>query len=264
MNKYEPLKTHPKVAIVGARGYAGLELVRLLQKHPSKPQLTCVSTSATFTLENYLPNCESQNIPVLSIDKLEALAPELDTLFLATPPEVSLELAPTLLNRGVNVIDLSGAFRLNCGDEETIQAEYSHYYGFKHPNTALLKSAHYGLAPWNAAKPMAREAVLVANPGCYATSVLMALIPLLKRELIESDSIVIDAKSGTTGAGRKASPRLNRNADLIKLGNTSTTRKSKVIWKPFLENRWILALPPTYFLSAEASSQVSMRTSKRV
>jgi N-acetyl-gamma-glutamyl-phosphate reductase len=131
-----------------------------------------------------------------------ALAKSFHTIFLATPAEVSLELAPKLVAKGVNVIDLSGAFRLTAD-------AYPKWYGFTHTATEALATAQYGLVPF--AKPFAKtggQGVLVSNPGCYVTSVLMALVPLLKAGVLKPESIVIDAKSGTTGAGKKASEGL--------------------------------------------------------
>lgn len=121
-----------------------------------------------------------------------------DVVFLATPAEVSLKLAPQVIAAGKKVVDLSGAFRLKHND-------YKKWYGFDHHEKVLLEQAQYGLLPW--VGPSSRTA-LIANPGCYATAISMALIPLLKSELIDPDHIVIDAKSGATGAGKKAAENL--------------------------------------------------------
>jgi len=121
-----------------------------------------------------------------------------DVVFLATPAEVSLALAPKILAAGKKVIDLSGAFRLK-------QNDYKKWYGFEHTEKNLLAEAQYGLSPWIG--PASKEK-LVANPGCYATAITLALIPLLKNNLIKEDSVVIDAKSGTSGGGKKAAENL--------------------------------------------------------
>jgi N-acetyl-gamma-glutamyl-phosphate reductase len=165
------------VAVVGGSGYSGLELVRLLKKHPAVETVAVFNSSTVSTLE-------AQNYAVV---------------FLATPAEVSSELAPKIILAGTKVIDLSGAFRLQ--DE----ASFKEWYKFDHPSFGLSKNAHYGLVPWM--KPAA-ETMLVANPGCYATAILMALLPLVKMDVIKLESLVIDAKSGTTGAGKKASESL--------------------------------------------------------
>lgn len=169
-----------QVAVVGGAGYSGLELCRILRKHPN------VTLAATYGTKD--------------IGELWAKTSDYQTVFLATPAEVSLELAPKLLAAGVNVIDLSGAFRLNT---ENIATDYQNYYKISHTETELVKKAHYGLVPW--AKPInTSSSVLVSNPGCYATAILMGLLPLLKNNLIMEETLVIDAKSGTTGAGKKA------------------------------------------------------------
>ena len=161
-----------RVAVVGGSGYGGSELLRLLKKHPQVGVLASFNSQSVSTLR---PN-------------------EYDVVFLATPAEVSVELAPSLLAAGSKLIDLSGAFRLTAED-------YPRWYGMHAPVNSLLSSAHYGLVPW--AKP-AEGTMLVSNPGCYASAVLMGLLPLLSAQLIDPATLVIDAKSGTTGAGKKA------------------------------------------------------------
>lgn len=185
------------VGIIGVRGYSGLELARILLKHPEAALVAGFATDSAFKLSDYLPEASAANVPVYSMKELDTVADKLNTVFLATPAEVSLELVPKLLAKGVNVIDLSGAFRLKL-------EAYPQWYGFEHSSRELLGKAHYGLVPF--AKPAASEGPkLISNPGCYATAVLMALVPLMKEKLIVADSLVIDAKSGTSGAGRKAS-----------------------------------------------------------
>jgi N-acetyl-gamma-glutamyl-phosphate reductase len=121
-----------------------------------------------------------------------------DVVFLATPAEASAELAPKILGQGVSVIDLSGAFRLAGSDSVAL---YKKWYGMDHPAVELVKTAHYGLVPWKKLTP--GKGVLVANPGCYATAILMGVLPLLSSKIILEETLVIDAKSGTTGAGKK-------------------------------------------------------------
>lgn len=196
-----------KVGVVGGSGYAGLELVRLLQKHPRAQLRICFSTQSSFKFSDYLPNHNAKGIPVVDAKEIDKWTNELNTVFLATPAEVSLEMTGKLLEKGVNVIDLSGAFRLKESSPELSQELYKSYYGFEHTALELLEKAEYGLRPWNPAKKKSERngPTLIANPGCYATSVMMALLPLLTRKYIDPTSIVIDAKSGTSGAGRKAS-----------------------------------------------------------
>ena len=191
-------------SIVGARGYTGLELAQALLKHEAVDLRACFATS-DFDLSKYIANPKAKNVKCLTIDKLEENLT--DFVFLATPADVSMELAPIILAKGKKVIDLSGAFRLKKND-------YMTWYAFEHTQKELLQNATYGLVPFAqptaqpTAKPNTAENALIANPGCYASSVLMALIPLLKNNLILKDTIVIDAKSGTTGAGKKASENL--------------------------------------------------------
>ncbi len=193
------------VGIVGARGYSGIELARLLLSHPSAKLAACFATDpAAFSLSSELYSDAAAAVSTLPMSALDSpeLAGSYHTIFLATPAEVSLELAPKLIAKGVNVVDLSGAFRLEA-------AQYPKWYGFTHSATAELSNAEYGLVPF--AKPFAKkdgQGILVANPGCYVTSVLMGLLPLLKEGIVQTETIVIDAKSGTTGGGKKASEAL--------------------------------------------------------
>jgi N-acetyl-gamma-glutamyl-phosphate reductase len=186
------------VAIVGARGYAGLELARVLLRHPGAKLVACYSADADFRLSHVLPDERgAAQVPTLPMEELGSSTLGPITVFLATPAEVSMKLAPGLLKAGCHVIDLSGAFRLEA-------KSYKGSYGFEHECSELLAQAHYGLVPWAGASS-GSGAKLIANPGCYATAVLMALLPLLKEGLVDPVSVVIDAKSGTSGAGRKAS-----------------------------------------------------------
>jgi N-acetyl-gamma-glutamyl-phosphate reductase len=121
----------------------------------------------------------------------------LDLVFLCTPAEASLAVAPVALEAGARVVDLSGAFRLAAD-------EYPRWYGFEHPRPDLLPTACYSM-PEAGASGEVRTARLVSNPGCYATASTLAVLALLRGGVIEREGIVVDAKSGTTGAGRKAS-----------------------------------------------------------
>ena len=196
------------VAVVGARGYSGLELSRILLKHPRAKLVAALATDAGFKLSDYLPEAAAQTVTSGSVKDLDSLLSRVKCVFLATPAEASMELAPKILAAGVDVIDLSGAFRLKEGDSQSRLARYSTWYGFEHSQLGLLDQAEYGLSPWNGPIKSSQGARLVANPGCYATAVLMAVLPLLKEGLVQPGSIVIDAKSGTSGAGRKAAENL--------------------------------------------------------
>jgi len=184
-------------AVVGASGYSGLELTRILARHPR------VRLSALFS-DRWSDAPAGERLPLgpeAGALRYRALAgaPDLDAevAFLATPAEVSLELAPRLLARGVRVVDLSGAFRL------LDPAAYPGWYGFPHTSPALLAEARYGLPE------LARDALggarLVTNPGCYATAIALALAPLLRAGVVSAEGIAVAAMSGVSGAGRKAS-----------------------------------------------------------
>ena len=195
-----------RVAIVGARGYTGLELARLLLRHPQVELAACFATAA-FSLSDSLHLKAAASVPGLAIDELLPMAASLDYVFLATPAPTSMELAPQLLELGVNVIDLSGAFRLAEGD---VVGNYQDWYAMSHTTPTLVQEAEYGLVPWiqGSGHTTGLGAKLVSNPGCFATAILMGLLPLLKNGVIREDTLTIDAKSGTTGAGKKAEERL--------------------------------------------------------
>jgi N-acetyl-gamma-glutamyl-phosphate reductase len=199
------------VAIVGISGYAGQQLARLILKHPYAKLVAGFTSHSGFNLANVLPESAAQSVPIHSLDqnpeKILQFAQPGHLVFLATPPEVSLVWAPQLIEAGCHVIDLSGAFRLS-------EVDALKWYGVPKENRSFLAQAEYGLVPWNG--PMIGDfqnlvpgrGRLIANPGCYPTCVLMAILPLLREGLIDPDTLVIDAKSGTTGAGRKASQNL--------------------------------------------------------
>jgi N-acetyl-gamma-glutamyl-phosphate reductase len=128
----------------------------------------------------------------IEVDRVVALRP--DAVFLATPNELSASLARPLVDAGIAVVDLSGAFRLKDRDA------YPRWYGFHHPHPELLRKAVYGLTEWC---PKLRDAGLVANPGCYPTSVLLALRPL-ERRLLAGAPVICDSKSGVSGAGKRS------------------------------------------------------------
>ncbi len=175
-----------------------MELTRILANH-SHAELRFV-TSDRWLGETVERRCgvvgDARRLTYISQTEALTVSRDCEVVFLATPAEVSLELAPKLLEAGTRVVDLSGAFRLRDG------AVYPKWYGFTHSQTALLSSAVYGLPElFRSEVPKAR---LVANPGCYATSAALPLAPLIKAGLIDPASIVINAASGVTGAGRKA------------------------------------------------------------
>lgn len=191
------LNTQPTtVSVVGARGYSGIELAQLLLKHPSVKLTHCYATQ-DFKLTDYIFDAKALSVQCLADSQL--MKNLTDVVFLATPAEVSMKLAPQILDAGKKVIDLSGAFRLKKND-------MNKWYGFMQTAPQYAAEAEYGLVPF--CGPAKTSTRLIANPGCYATAISLALIPLLKNNLIDSDNLSIDAKSGTTGAGKKAAENL--------------------------------------------------------
>lgn len=185
------------VSIVGATGYAGAELCALLARHPRVRLASLFSgpDGERAAFESLHPSLVGRVGPDVAPFSLEALLSEgADLVFLATPHETSAAVAPRLLEAGSVVIDLSGAFRLPHAED------YPRWYRFEHPAPGLLSSAVYGLTEWcDGALAGAR---LVANPGCYATAVLLALKPL-RPLLAEGVPVVCDAMSGVSGAGKR-------------------------------------------------------------
>jgi N-acetyl-gamma-glutamyl-phosphate reductase len=189
-----------KVAIVGASGYSGEELVRLLLTHPHA-ELTAVTSRqyAGQGLSKVFPRFAHHaraRMLQFSEPNAELLAKQAQVVFLALPHGVAAEFAAPLLRFGCKVIDLSADFRVKSA------TVYKEFYAQEHPAPELLTQAVYGLA--EVYREQIRNAALVASPGCYPTSVLLPLIPLLRTGLIEPNSIIADSLSGVSGAGRKA------------------------------------------------------------
>ncbi|MBP3949573.1 N-acetyl-gamma-glutamyl-phosphate reductase [Bacillus suaedae] len=187
-----------RVGIVGATGYGGAELLRLLNLHPHIKDIVLYSSSKEgMNIHESYPHLASiyeQELRTLDIGNVKN---EVDVIFLATPPGVSAGVSEQLIGAGCQVVDLSGDLRL------TDPTVYTKWYKREAASESVLTQAVYGLTEWNREK--IRSAKLVANPGCYPTATLLGLAPLVKKQLIDVDSIIIDAKSGTSGAGRSAS-----------------------------------------------------------
>ncbi|WP_067709426.1 N-acetyl-gamma-glutamyl-phosphate reductase [Erwinia sp. ErVv1] len=189
--------------IVGASGYAGVELVTYLNRHP-QVNITALAVSAQSPdagklLSELHPQLKGiVDLPLQPMSRAEEFADKVDVVFLATAHEVSHDLAPAFLAAGCVVFDLSGAFRVND------QSFYSRYYGFAHQQQTWLDKAVYGLAEWQ--HNSIKEAQLIAVPGCYPTAAQLALKPLVEAGLLnDAQWPVINATSGVSGAGRKAS-----------------------------------------------------------
>jgi N-acetyl-gamma-glutamyl-phosphate reductase len=185
-----------RVAVLGASGYAGGELVRLLLAHP-RVELghLAANESAGRTVGEVHPHLAASPVGgwVLAPLDAAAAAERASFAFLSLPHGASATLAPALLDAGLRVVDLAGDFRLPAG-------AYPEWYGFEHPSPAWLEKAVYGL-PELFAGDIA-GASLVANPGCYPTPVALGLAPLLSAGLIGPGPIVVDGKTGLSGAGR--------------------------------------------------------------
>ncbi|GAB1410150.1 N-acetyl-gamma-glutamyl-phosphate reductase [Desulfovibrionales bacterium] len=189
-----------RVGLVGVTGYTGMELVRLLMDHPHF-QLVCVTSrkeagKPLASVYPFLHGTRFSQLPVSAPDSA-LLAAQCDLVFLAVPHGTAMEMAADLYARGMRVVDLSADFRLRS------QTVYERWYGLSHTQAHLLPTAVYGL-PELYAEQIA-TARLVANPGCYPTSAILALYPALRERLINPEGIILDSKSGTSGAGRKAS-----------------------------------------------------------
>lgn len=185
--------------IIGATGYGGIELIRLLLQHPQIELAAFVSTTqAGEEIAQMYPHLAHLESYWEALD-IEKLAEKGDLFFFATPPGVSGKLAPAFLEYDKLVIDLSGDFRLGSHD-------YERWYQRPAAPVEWQNQAVYGLSEWE--KEKIATAQLIANPGCFATAVLLALLPLLKHRVIDSQRIVVDGKTGVSGAGRNAKKEL--------------------------------------------------------
>ena len=197
-----------KTAVLGSTGYSGLELTRILLRHPRvekpvllrRPSQNGSDNGAVSDLAEVFPTLSGNGGYPLHILSWPALKQQgVQLLFLATPHEASRSLVPEAIAQGLRVIDLSGAWRLQ-------QERHRAIYGFEDPDSAtadeLTRKAVYGLPELNG--DSVANAALVANPGCYATSVILALAPLLKAGVVDRDrGIISDSKSGVSGAGKE-------------------------------------------------------------
>jgi N-acetyl-gamma-glutamyl-phosphate reductase len=208
-----------KVAIIGASGYAGAELVGLLCKH-SHVEICHLVVSENSSSEGKLFSelhgkfksvCDLP-LEAFSSAWFDQCAAELDVVFFATPHEFSADWAQAFVDAGVKVFDLSGGFRLKDAND------YPKYYGFEHANIDALAAAKYGLAEWQ--QDDIASTNLVAVPGCYPTASLLCLKPLTSNNLaVENSLVVVNGISGVSGAGRNASLATNFNEVSLKAYN---------------------------------------------
>ena len=188
--------TRIKVGIVGGTGYTGVELLRLLAQHPNVElrAITSRKEDGMHVAEMYPSLRGRVDIKFQTPDT--AGLEQCDVVFFATPHGVAMSQAQALLDAGVRIIDLAADFRLQD------LASFERWYKIEHACPDILKESVYGLPELN--RERVAKAKVVGNPGCYPTTVLLGLAPLLKGGLVETDSIIADCKSGVSGAGRKA------------------------------------------------------------
>ena len=184
------------VGVVGGTGYAGAELLRLLIMHP-EVQVSLVTSRAEAgkRIDELYSNLRG-HIDLCFAEPHASALTECDVVFFSTPNGTAMKLVPEILEAGVKAIDLAADFRLKNA------AVWEQWYGISHACPSLLSEAVYGLPEIN--RNAIRRAHLVANPGCYPTAILLGLMPLLEQGLVDARHLIADAKSGVSGAGRKA------------------------------------------------------------
>ncbi len=190
------------VAVAGATGYTGCELIKLLARHSSVNLVALAHSRNTEDAPISKTFPELEGVCDMMVENIDTILnyDSLDAVFLALPHRAAMAVAKPLLARGVKVIDLSADYRLRDVNV------YEKWYEVEHKDTENLNDAVYGLCEHYREK--IKSANLIANPGCYPTSVLLPLIPLLKAGLVKGENIIVDSKSGATGAGRKTSAAL--------------------------------------------------------
>ena len=185
-----------KVGIVGGTGYTGVELLRLLAQHPDVEIVAITSRGEAGTpVANVYPNLRGR-VGLCFEDPAACNLSVCDVVFFATPNGIAMQQAPALLEAGVRVIDLAADYRIKD------VAEWEKWYGMQHVSPEWVEKAVYGLPEAN--REAIRAARLVANPGCYPTAVQLGFMPLVEAGLVDLGHLVADAKSGVSGAGRKA------------------------------------------------------------
>ncbi|MDC3416889.1 N-acetyl-gamma-glutamyl-phosphate reductase [Aquibacillus salsiterrae] len=205
-----------KIAVIGGTGYGAIELIRFLKNHPKVELTKVISHSQNGTkLSAVYPHLTDVIEMTMEALDVEELSKTIDLVFFATPSNVSKEYIPSLIEKGVKCIDLSGDFRLKSPES------YERWYQSSPAPQAYVDKAVYGLSEIYG--DQIKQANLIANPGCYPTATLLGLIPALKQQVIDPKSILIDAKSGVSGAGRGLSlnvhySEMNENLKAYKLG----------------------------------------------
>ena len=205
-----------KCAVVGATGYTGTELIKILLRHP-EVELTALTTRQPrpISVQELIPTLPSEIRLEVKNHTAQEVIRKAEVIFLCLPHTEAMEAADTYFKAGKVVIDLSADLRLR--DSKT----YEKWYGVKHVRKSLLKNSVYGLS--EIFRDKIRNSNLIANPGCYPTAAILGLYPLLAKKLLDRDSIIIDAKSGVSGAGKKLNPatqfcEINENFYAYKVG----------------------------------------------
>lgn len=203
-----------KVAVIGATGYSGEQLIRLLVFHPNVELVyVCGKEDRKDCIQDIFPYLRGKvDLPCNAFNPNEALLADL--IFLALPHTVSMRYARFFLDKKKQVIDISADFRLKDA------ADFNNYYHANHECPDLLKKAVYGLSEWKRSE--IQKSDLIANPGCFPTGILLALLPLLEKRPTFTSTVIIDSKSGVTGAGKKANiallyPEVNENFKAYKV-----------------------------------------------
>ena len=184
----------PRIAILGATGYTALELIKLLLRHPEADITVVTSRQPGEHLASVHPQLSGRLDLHLEQTTTDELSQRADCVFSCLPHAASAAVVAPLVDAGVKVVDFSADYRLRD------VATYEKWYGGKHPDPARVGKTVYGLPEWFADE--IQGATLVANPGCYPTSAILALAPLLKNKLVHAEGIIVDSKSGLSGAGR--------------------------------------------------------------
>ena len=184
-----------KVGIIGATGYTGVELIRILSSHPRAELVGLTSqTYANQGFDSVFPSAANITGLVLEPQDAGALAERCDVIFTALPHGVSMDVVEEIVNKGKKVIDLGADYRFDHMDV------YEKWYKIAHKTPDLARKAVYGLPEIH--RELIKQADVIGNPGCYPTSIILGLAPLLKQALINPDTIIADSKSGVSGGGR--------------------------------------------------------------
>lgn len=233
-----------RIGILGVTGYTGEELVHVLERHPNAELSFATSEQvAGEKLGNIFPNLgRFHDLTIISVQ--ESIRLKADLVFLCLPAKESAKWGQAFYEKGGKVVDLGADFRFT---DETV---YQSWYKQDHPHPALLKKSVYGLPEWNRAK--IKKADIVGNPGCYPTAILLAILPFLQAGIVAADSIIADAKSGISGAGKQPTKtthfvEANENTTAYKVGRVHrhvgemecqiyqiTKKDFKVIFTPHL------------------------------